>query len=363
MNRKLRAAQYGCGKMSVYLMRYMLEKGMEIVAAFDMNPDVIGKDIGEIMGMPAQGITVQDSADAEAVMSELKPDVCVVATMSTMADIKDAFSTCARAGVNAISTCEEAIYPWNSSPAITKELDALAKENGISLSGSGYPDMYWGVLIDTLAGSMQKITKIKGSSSYNVEDYGIALAEGHGAGLSTEAFYAEIGMYNDKTAEEQQALVEAGDYVPSYMWNQNGWLASKMGLTITSQIQKCVPTTHTEELHSSTLNMTIPAGQPTGMSAVVTTETAEGITFETECIGKVYAPDEFDRNDWTFYGEPETTIHVNQPATVELTCSNLVNRIPALIMAEPGYVTTDRMPNNIYPVRPLDRYVEMPVKI
>lgn len=48
--------------------------------------------------------------------------------------------------------------------------------------------MYWGVLIDTLAGSLQNITKIKGSSSYNVEDYGIALAKGHGAGLKTDEF-------------------------------------------------------------------------------------------------------------------------------------------------------------------------------
>lgn len=30
MERKVRIAQYGCGKMSVYLMRYVLEKGTEL---------------------------------------------------------------------------------------------------------------------------------------------------------------------------------------------------------------------------------------------------------------------------------------------------------------------------------------------
>ncbi len=94
------------------------------------------------------------------------------------------------------------------------------------------------------------------------------------------------------------------------------------------------------------------------MSAIVTTETKEGIILETECIGKVYAPDEFDKNDWTFYGEPETTINVNRPATVELTCANLINRIPALINAQPGYISTDMMPDNIYPVLPLNEYVK-----
>ena len=358
MERKLKAVQYGCGKMSIFLMRYLLEKGVEVVAAFDMNSAVIGKDIGDIMGGKKTGIRVTDSKDAGRVMAELKPDVCVVATMSTMADIREAFKVCAENSVNAISTCEESLYPWNSSPAITQELDTLAKKHGVTLAGSGYPDMYWGVLIDTLAGSMQKITKITGSSSYNVEDYGIALAQGHGAGLTIEEFEQEIGKYNSMSSEEQKKLVESGEYVPSYMWNQNGWLCSKMGLTPISQVQKCVPTTHTEDLYSSTLGMTVKAGQPTGMSAIVTTETEEGITLETECVGKIYAPGEFDKNDWTFCGEPETTINVNRPATVELTCSNLVNRIPALINAKPGYVSTDQMPNNVYPVRPLNEYVK-----
>lgn len=38
MERKIRVAQYGCGKMSRWLMRYAMEMGCELVAAFDMNP-------------------------------------------------------------------------------------------------------------------------------------------------------------------------------------------------------------------------------------------------------------------------------------------------------------------------------------
>ena len=277
MNRKVKAVQYGCGKMSVYLMRYLLEKGADIVAAFDVNPDIIGKDIGEIIGGGNVGVRVSHHDEADRLLSELKPDVCVIATRSTMIDLKDAFSVCAKNGVNAISTCEESLYPWNSSPAITKELDELAKKNGCTLAGSGYPDMYWGVLIDTLAGSMHKITKIEGSSSYNVEDYGIALAEGHGAGLTIQQFNENIGKYNDLGYEEIKAKIEAGEIEPSYMWNQNGWLCSRLGLTVVSQTQKCIPMTHTEDLQSSTLGMTIKAGDATGMSAVVTTETAEDI--------------------------------------------------------------------------------------
>ena len=46
---------------------------------------------------------------------------------------------------------------------------------------------------------------------------------------------------------------------------------------------------------------------------------------------------------WTVEGEPTTTITVEKPATVELTCATVVNRIPDVINAKPGYVTTGKI--------------------
>lgn len=358
MDRNIRVAQYGCGKMSVYLMRYVIEHGGDLVAAFDMNPEVIGKDAGQLTGMEKIGVTIANAADADKILKETKPDVCVIATRSTMEELKPAFSVCAENGINAITTCEEALYPWNSSYDITKELDELAKAHGCTLCGCGYPDMYWGSLITTLAGSMHKIKKITGISSYNVEDYGIALAEGHGAGLPMDRFQKEIGTYNELDYKATVEAIKDGRVVPSYMWNQNGWLCSQLNLHITSQTQKCIPLTHEGDLHSETLGMTIKAGDATGMAAVVTTETEEGITLETQCQGYVYGPEDFDKNEWTFEGEPETTVIVNRPATVELTCATIVNRIPMLIDSEPGYITTEKMPVNHYLVKPMHQYVK-----
>lgn len=360
MDRKIRFAQYGCGKMSRWLMRYAIEKGCELVAAFDMNPALTGKDVSDVIGngYPSVGITVSDAAKADSILGQLKPDVCIIATRSTVAELEDIFTICAKHGINAITTCEEALYPWNSSPALTQKLDKLAKEGGCTLTGVGYCDLFWGTMITNLAGSSFQISKIQGSSWYNVEDYGIALAEGHGAGLSLEEFDKEIGTCNNLSSEEIKTIVENGEYIPSYMWNQNGWLCSKMGLTVISQTQKCIPCVENEDLHSETLGLTIKAGNATGMRAIVTTETAEGITLETECVGKVYTPQEYDKNEWTLHGEPDTTVIVNRPATVELTCATILNRIPQLIDAPSGYVTTDKFPDNFYCVKPLNFYVK-----
>ncbi len=360
MDRKVKVMQYGCGRMSRWLMRYAIAKGCELVAACDVVPEKIGKDVSEIIGndYPYVGVPVSDAKDADALMKEKKPDVCIIATRSTVAELEDAFTVCAANGVNAITTCEEALYPWNSSPALTAKLDKLAKEGGCTLTGVGYCDLYWGTMVTNLAGSMFDIKKIVGSSWYNVEDYGIALAEGHGAGLTVDEFNEKIATCNNWSSDEIKEKVESGEYVPSYMWNQNGWLCSKLGLTITSQTQKCIPCIDKEDLQSETLGMTVKAGYATGMRAIVTTETAEGITLETECVGKIYTPEEFDKNEWTLEGEPDTTVIVNRPATVELTCATLINRIPQLIMAPAGYVTTDQYPYNIYCVKPLNEYVK-----
>lgn len=358
MDRKIKVAQIGCGKMSVYTMRYVYEKGAEVVCAFDINPAVIGKDIGEITGGEKRGILVSSMADARSILEETKPDIAVIMTMSLIKDVEEALTLCAELGINAITTCEEAFYPANSNPGITHKLDEIAKRTNCTITGSGYQDIYWGQLISSIAGSTQKITKIKGSSSYNVEDYGIALAKAHGAGLSLEDFDKEVASVDKISDEERRAIIEKGDYLPSYMWNVNGWLADKLGLHVTSQRQKCVPQTHETDLESSTLGMTVKAGDATGMSAVVTTETEEGIVIESECIGKVYAPDEFDKNEWTVYGEPETTIVVNKPATVELTCASVVNRIPDVINARAGYVPTAEMGELNYRIKPLNEYVK-----
>lgn len=159
MERKVKVVQIGTGKMAKYTMRYVLEKGGELVGAIDVNPAVIGKDIGEIIGGENLGVKVTDLKDAEEMLKQVKPDICIVETMSLLKDVEEPLMLCAKLGINAVSTCEEAFYSWNSNPNLTKKIDELAKQTGCTIVGTGYQDIYWGQLITSICGSTQKITK------------------------------------------------------------------------------------------------------------------------------------------------------------------------------------------------------------
>ena len=190
----VRVVSYGIGVIGRRLANHLLTKdGVEIVGAIDINPQIVGKDLGEVLGREKLGVVI--SSDADDVISKTKPDVVCHTTMSYLKQTYDQFVQILDHGVDCVSTCEELSYPsvTEEGAKYAEKLDKLAKEKGATLLGTGINP---GFLMDTLpivlTGVCTRIDDIYITRQMDAGTRRIPFQKKIGAGLTIDEFNKKI---------------------------------------------------------------------------------------------------------------------------------------------------------------------------
>lgn len=339
--RKPRVVLFGLGTMNSIVLRLLAERGAEVVGAIARSPEKVGRDAGEVAGLAPVGVEVE--ADAAAVLAASEPDVAVVATASYLSEVEDQLALCLAAGVDTITLAEEMLFPWRTAPAASERLDRLAKENGATLVGGGYQDVYLVHLVSVLLGSAHRVEAISGLSTFDVDDFGPEIARDQQVGKSA----AEFGLW----------LREA-ERPPSFGGNVLDALADAAGLSVERTQRTTRPVFAEVAMRCESLDLEVPPGAVIGFADSDRAHTAEGPVLSIELSGRLYRKGESDVNEWRVAGEP--SLHLRNPAvdTRLTTCTQLVNRIPDLLDAPPGLLAVTELPPPRLRPGPLGSHVE-----
>lgn len=188
---KIRVLQYGLGPIGIALARLAASRpGIELVGAVDIAPDMQGKDLAAIIGLPSPlGVAV--TADADAALGRARPDVVLHATGSQLPAVKQQLLGILRAGAGVVSTCEELSYPFYRYPDLAAELGQAAEKAGVALLGTGVnPGFVMDKLPATLLGACQKVERIEVVRIVDAAGRRGPLQRKVGAGMSVPEFQA-----------------------------------------------------------------------------------------------------------------------------------------------------------------------------
>ncbi|WP_130807221.1 2,4-diaminopentanoate dehydrogenase [Senegalia massiliensis] len=187
---KIKVIIWGFGAMGSGMAKMLLKKkGVEIVGVCDRNEKRVGKSMFEVLGVENKDHNeVIINSDIESVMGT-KPDIALVATDSFTEKTFPKLKQLLENKINVISTAEEMAYPKAQNPELSKKLDEIAKENNVSVLGTGInPGLIMDLLVVCLTGCMTDVEHIEAERVNSLSPFGAAVMEEQGVGITVDEF-------------------------------------------------------------------------------------------------------------------------------------------------------------------------------
>ncbi|MCE5215501.1 dihydrodipicolinate reductase [bacterium] len=326
----VKTVHVGLGPIGLKIARATLHSGFaQPVAAADVSPELVGKSLGELVeSTEGTEVVVLDSLEAALAAGKAAgAQVLVLATGSKLPAIASQLRAAIEAGLNVVSTSEELSWPWLRNPDLANELDALAKQHGVTLVGTGInPGFLLDLLPLLLCRPCVGVRKITAKRIVNVSARRQQLQKKIGSGLDPETYRA-------LAAKEQIGHVGLGESA--------AFLAAGLGWEHEDIYETIEPVIATEPC--GTEYFQIQPGQVKGSHQVARISTDDGKCIELICRMTHGEPD--PRDEVFVEGEPYVHMRIEGGIfgdTATVGC--VLNILRQTVNAVPGLLTVKDIP-------------------
>ena len=324
--------QIGIGALGQQVLQYLTDReGITVAGVVDLNPELIGKDISEIVKTKKSGVMVYKSIDEAIEKAELKPNVAVITTVSSIKKMVSQIEDAANAGLNIVTTCEELIYPWKQHPAEAKTIDDICKKNRVACLGTGVNP---GFLMDYLPAVFTSIAqRVDSVTVERVQDASVRrvpFQQKIGAGLTHEEFEAK----KRDGSLRHVGLPESVDLIAAAM----GWKLDENRETLNPVIAKTKITNGYKPVEQGT-----PAGVQQVGSGIINGEEVIKLLFRA-AVGEEKSYDKI-----IIKGLPNVTTEIDGGINGDVaTCAITVNAVRSVVNTTPGLKTMLDVPVPAY---------------
>jgi 4-hydroxy-tetrahydrodipicolinate reductase len=313
-------AQYGIGPIGAEIARLLLSKPwVRIVAAVDVDPDKIGKDLGEVIGL-GRKVGVLVTAELQA-----KPELVCHSTGSRLRDVAGQLKSLLERGCHVVSTCEELSFPLDA--AIREELQLVARSNNVTLLGTGVnPGFVMDKLPLTITAVCQEVKSVEIIRIQNASTRREPLQRKVGAGMTTAEFTAAVDAGKIKHMGLRESLMLVG----------NG-----LGVEFDSVSDEVIkPIVAEREI--TTQYLKVAPGEVAGVHQTIFGKGKINVSLEL----RMYVGAEDVAADRVIVrGVPDVELEIKNGVHGDrATAAMVVNSIPRVITARPGVLTMDDIP-------------------
>lgn len=323
--KSIRFVQVGFGPIGQEIVKFASEReNLKLMAVVDLDKEKIGKDIGEILNTEKIGINV--SGDLEEVLKK-DFDIAVVSTLSSFKDVFPTVKQCVESSKNVISTCEEMLYPFANNQKLAEQLDQIAKENNVTILGTGInPGFLMDFLPIILTTPQKRTDKVVVKRYQDASKRRLPFQKKIGAGLSVEEFNKKV---------KEGTIRHVG-------FKESVYLIAKALFFEINQFEETVnPVVAEEEAKSEYI--TVKKGMVKGVHqmAIGFKDGKELIKLEL----KAFLGNPLEEDTVELYGEPNITSTIKGGVNGDVgTASVVINTMPSVIKSKAGLKTVMDIP-------------------